>query len=134
MTLVDDYGHHPSEVAATIAAMRERVPGAAPARALPAAPLLAHPPPRAGARPGAGAADDVAVTEIYAAREQPVEGVSGKLVVDATAERQVRAGWMPSWRTLCVRRGSHAARGRRCSSIGAGDVDRAPTLLEAGLS
>src|SRR5215213_5930676 len=44
MTLVDDYGHHPTEVALTMAA----------ARALPAAPLLAHAAPRARARGGAG--------------------------------------------------------------------------------
>ena len=28
LTIVDDYGHHPTEVAATIAAARERFPGA----------------------------------------------------------------------------------------------------------
>ena len=43
------------------------------------------------------AADAVAVTEIYAAREEPVEGVTGKLVVDALAERARDAvGWTPS--------------------------------------
>ena len=41
---------------------------------------LAHELGRALAR-----ADAVAVTEIYAAREEPVEGVTGKLVVDALA-------------------------------------------------
>ena len=41
MTIVDDYGHHPTEIAATIAAVRERFPGRAAARALPAASLLA---------------------------------------------------------------------------------------------
>ena len=33
-------------------------------------------------------ADEAVVTEIYAAREQPVEGVTAKLVVDALAERR----------------------------------------------
>ena len=49
VTIVDDYGHHPTEIAATIAAARERTPGSG-ARPLPAAPLLAHAAPRARAR------------------------------------------------------------------------------------
>ena len=51
--LVDDYAHHPAELAATIAAARELVVRGPPRRPLPAAPLLAHAAPRAGARPGA---------------------------------------------------------------------------------
>ena len=55
------------------------------------------------AREFAGAlagADAVCVTEIYAAREEPVEGVSGKLVVDALAEVRPGAavGWTPASR------------------------------------
>ena len=52
VTVVDDYAHHPSEIEATVAAARERTDGPR-ARALPAAPLLPHPPPRARARRGA---------------------------------------------------------------------------------
>src|SRR5690348_18003549 len=33
-------------------------------------------------------ADEAVVTEIYAARERPVEGVTAKLVVDAASERR----------------------------------------------
>ena len=101
MTIVDDYGHHPTELAATIAAAREALPGPAPARALPAAPLLAHAPPRAtSSARRSPAADDVVVTDIYAAREQPVAGVTGKLVVDALSDRGRLA-----------RRGCRASRG-----------------------
>ena len=47
VAVLDDYAHHPAEIEATIAAVRER---RARARALPAAPVLAH----AASRPRAG--------------------------------------------------------------------------------
>ena len=40
--LVDDYGHHPTEIAATMRAAREAWPGTAPGRGLPAASLHPH--------------------------------------------------------------------------------------------
>ena len=40
-------------------------------------------------------ADDITVTGIYGAREQPIEGVTGKLVVDALSDRGILAGWTP---------------------------------------
>ena len=49
------------------------------------------------------AADVVAVTEVYPARERPVAGVTGKLVVDASCD--ARPGFAPGW--------TPAARGRR---------------------
>ena len=74
------------------------------ARPLPAAPLLAHAASRARARPRAlSAADAVAVTDVYAAREEPVQGVSGKLVVDALTEfgRGCRSRGRRGSRTAC---------------------------------
>src|SRR4030095_3861732 len=43
-------------------------------------------------------ADVAAVTEIYGAREEPVQGVSGKLVVDAMTETRpgMTVGWTPN--------------------------------------
>ena len=41
-TLIDDYGHHPVEMAATLAAARGAFPGPAPGARLPAASLHAH--------------------------------------------------------------------------------------------
>jgi UDP-N-acetylmuramate--alanine ligase len=126
----DDYAHHPAELAATLAAAR------AGGRLL----VLFQPHLYSRTRHLAfelaralAAADAVAVTEIYAAREQPVAEVSGKLVVDALAER--RPGLALAWTPECedgarflVR---HARPGDRVLTIGAGDVDRvAPLLLE----
>ncbi len=53
LVVVDDYGHHPTEIVRTIAAARERFPAANATRPLPTAPLLPHAAPRLGARRGA---------------------------------------------------------------------------------
>ena len=131
VTIVDDYGHHPSELAATIAAMRERIPGRR-LRVLFQPHLYSRTRHLAGELGAAlAAADDVAVTDVYPAREAPVAGVTGKLVVDALSDRGgSRRGCRRSSR---ARRTSRAGPSRATSllTIGAGDVDRAPALLRA---
>src|SRR5439155_22275694 len=76
--VVDDYAHHPAEIAVTLAAARERWPDAR-VRAL----FQPHLYPRTRhlaweIAAALAAADDVTVTDIYAAREQPLPGVTGK--------------------------------------------------------
>jgi len=128
-TIVDDYGHHPTEVAATIAAARERFPGATLRvlfqphlysrtrhLAVELAQALAH-------------ADDVTVTDVYAAREEPVPGVTGKLVVDALSDLGVLAGWTPTVEQGAARLARRARPGDVLLVVGAGDVDRAVELL-----
>lgn len=90
--LVDDYAHHPTEVAATLQAARQ---------AFPSARLVAAFQPHLFSRTQAFArefgeallgADLVLVLPIYPAREQPVDGVTHRLVVDAarrSGHRQV---------------------------------------------
>jgi UDP-N-acetylmuramate--alanine ligase len=130
VVIFDDYAHHPAEIAATLAAARDD------GRVL----VLFQPHlysrtrhlavELAGALAGA---DGVAVADVYPAREQAVEGVTGKLVVDALAER--RPGMPLAWTPQCddgARFLAHRARaGDRILTLGAGDVDRAaPLLLE----
>ena len=80
--VVDDYAHHPAEVAATLAAARET--GHARVIAVFQPHLYSRTREMAGQLGAAlAAADAVVVTEIYAAREQPEPGVSGRLVADA---------------------------------------------------
>jgi UDP-N-acetylmuramate--alanine ligase len=124
----DDYAHHSAEIAAAVAALREG------GRLL----VLFQPHlfsrTRHLARELAAAlatADDVAVAEVYPAREEPVEGVTGKLVVDALTE--VRPGMPVAW-TPAIEDGARYLAGRarsgdRAVTIGAGDVDRAAALL-----
>ena len=129
ITVVDDYGHHPSEVAATIAAARERFPGRR-VRVL-FQPHLYSRTRHLASELGAAlaAADDVTVTDIYAAREQPVEGVSGKLVVDALSDHGVLAAWMPTVEQAAEHVRRSARDGDVVLVVGAGDVDKAVTLL-----
>jgi UDP-N-acetylmuramate--alanine ligase len=129
----DDYAHHPAEIEAVLRAARELGPGRVLALFQPhlysRTLHLAHEFGDALAH-----ADIAAVADVYAAREQPVEGVTGKLVVDATAEARpgMRVGWMPDVE-VGARWLAHLARpGDIILTIGAGDVDRAiPVLLEA---
>ena len=99
--VVDDYAHHPTEVAATLEAARTL--GAAPRRRrLPAAPVLAHARTRrASSAPRSPLADLVVVLDIYPARERAEDfpGVTGRLVAAAAADaaggRPV--AWLPGF-------------------------------------
>jgi UDP-N-acetylmuramate--alanine ligase len=130
VTVVDDYAHHPSEIEATIAAARERTDG----RVL----ILFQPHLYSRTRHLAhelgvalSAADAACVTEIYRAREQPVAGIDGKLVVDALRPG-VRAGWAPAVEDGARIVAGWARAGDLVLTVGAGDVERAgPLVLEA---
>jgi UDP-N-acetylmuramate--alanine ligase len=85
VSVVDDYGHHPTELAATIDAARQAHPGGR---------VVAVFQPHRYSRTQAmgadlgralAAADLVVVTGVYAAGEAPIAGVSGALVADAAA-------------------------------------------------
>ena len=131
--MFDDYGHHPSEIAATLAAARSAVNGG---RVL----VVFQPHLYSRTRHLAGelaaalaAADAVAVTDIYAAREDPVAGVSGKLVVDALAAQRpgMPVAWTPSLEDAVRFLSRRARPGDLVLTIGAGDVERAgPLILE----
>jgi UDP-N-acetylmuramate--alanine ligase len=124
----DDYAHHPAEIAATLAALRD-------GRRL----LVLFQPhlysrTRHLARELGSAlavADLVAVADVYPARENPVEGVSGKLVVDALNEARpgMTVGWTPAIDDGARFLARRARAGDRAATIGAGDVDRAANLL-----
>jgi UDP-N-acetylmuramate--alanine ligase len=124
----DDYAHHPAEIAATLAAARER------GRLLVLFQPHLYSRTRHLATELAGAlaaADAVAVTDVYPAREQPVAGISGKLVVDALAEKRpgMPLAWTPGFEDGARFLAARARVGDRVLTIGAGDVDRAAQLL-----
>lgn len=129
ITVVDDYAHHPSEIAVTIAAARERFPGAT-LRVLFQPHLFSRTRHLAGELADALArADDVTVTDVYPAREQPIPGVTGKLVVDALSDRGVLAAWTPTVAEGAARLRRRAQPGDVLLVVGAGDVERAVELL-----
>ena len=131
ITVVDDYAHHPTEVAATLAAARQAFPGRR---------LIAVFQPHLFSRTALhgealgkalAAADMVVVAPIYAAREQPQDGVTHHLVVRGAT----RAGAA----TVAVRDRAgvttHVARAVRDGDVvftlGAGDITRVgPELLK----
>lgn len=129
VTIVDDYAHHPTEIAVTIAAARERFPGAR-LRVLFQPHLYSRTRHLAAELAEALAgADDVTVTDVYPAREQPVAGVSGKLVIDALSDRGVLAAYTPTVEQGAERLARRARPGDVLLVVGAGDVDRAVGLL-----
>ena len=124
----DDYAHHPTEVAATIAAARTL----APARVVVAFQPHLFSRTRALAREfGAAlaAADLVVVLGIYPAREraEAFPGVSGRLVAAAAADavRPPRAGvaWLPGFDAAERFLRAQLRPGDLCLAMGAGDVD-----------
>jgi UDP-N-acetylmuramate--alanine ligase len=130
-TIVDDYGHHPTEVAAAIAATRERFPGRK-VRVLFQPHLYSRTRHLADEFAGALAtADDVTVTDVYRAREEPIAGVSGKLIVDALSDRGVLAAWTPTVEEGVARLDRRGREGDVLLVLGAGDVDRAVGMLGA---
>ena len=130
----DDYGHHPTEIAATLAAARGAANGG---RVLVVfQPHLYSRTRYLAAELGAAlaSADAVAVTDIYAARETPPGGVDGKLVVDAVAAQRpgMELAWTPSLEDAARFLARRARPGDIVLTIGAGDIEQAaPLILEA---
>jgi len=76
------------------------------------------------------------VTDVYRAREEPVEGVTGKLVVDAVADARpgMEVGWTPAVEDGARFVAARARAGDRVLTLGAGDVDRAVALILEALA
>jgi UDP-N-acetylmuramate--alanine ligase len=130
VAVYDDYAHHPSELRAAIEAAREASRG----RVLAGFQPHLYSRTRHLAREFAqalAAADAMCVTEIYAAREEPVEGVSGKLVVDALSEIRPGApvGWTPALEDAAAFLAHRAHEEDLVVTIGAGDIDRLAGLV-----
>lgn len=85
-TVVDDYAHHPTEVAATLEAARQVCPDCR-VHAVFQPHLFSRTRDQAEAFGRALlAADTAVVTAIYPSREKPIPGVTAELVVDAARE------------------------------------------------
>jgi UDP-N-acetylmuramate--alanine ligase len=133
ITVFDDYAHHPAEIAATIDAVQDG------GRVLVLFQPHLYSRTRHLVRELASAlskADVVAVTDVYRAREEPVEGVTGKLIVDALTEVRPGAtvGWTPTVEQGAAFLAARARPGDVALTVGAGDVDRAVPLLLESLS
>ena len=129
--VLDDYAHHPSEVAAVLRAVRG-VSGEGRVLAVFQPHLYSRTRIFADAFGRALAlADDVVVLDVYGAREDPEPGVTGDLVARAVPLPPGRVAFEPD-RAAAVRRlADRATTGDVVLTLGAGDVTRlGPQLLE----
>ncbi|BCM90656.1 UDP-N-acetylmuramate--L-alanine ligase [Abditibacteriota bacterium] len=131
--VVDDYGHHPTEVAATLRAAKDFY----------ARPLTVVFQPHRYSRtqqlghefgPSFEAADRIIITELYSAFEMPIEGVSGKIVLEAVQKSLpgkpiLWANDLNEARQIVLQ---NVASGELVVTMGAGDITRlGPQLLAA---
>ena len=131
VTVVDDYGHHPTEIKATLQAARECGYGRV---------LVLFQPHRftrtrdlmADFATAFGDADAVQVLDIYAASEQPIEGITGETLAGAIrAQGGGRVAYAPSVAEAVERLAADAREGDMILTLGAGSVSQAgPLLLE----
>ena len=132
--VVDDYGHHPSEVAATLQAAR----GLAPKRLI----VLFQPHRytrtlllREQFGPAFSACDVLFVTDVYPASEPPIAGVSGETIIAEVAKAcpHVRTFSAPVVESAHRALGNHLRSGDLVVTLGAGHVHEAGTRLAESL-
>ncbi len=129
VTLIDDYAHHPTEVAATLSAARRgpwRRVWAVFQPHLFSRTLALH--DQFG--PAFALADRVVVTDVFPAREAPIPGVTGELVA-AAARRSVPAtvDYLPHRADLARFIASKVEPGDVVLTMGAGDITSLPDEL-----
>jgi UDP-N-acetylmuramate--alanine ligase len=123
--VIDDYGHHPTEIEATLKAAKD----AFGRRVIAVFQPHLYSRTRDFYREFGSAfyqADLLMVTGIYPAREQPIEGVSGKLVADAARElghRQVH--YIEQRSQVAAELKTLARPGDIIITLGAGDIYKA---------
>lgn len=127
--IVDDYGHHPTEVAATLQTARSYGSGRV---------VVLFQPHRFSRTQKLAmdfgkalqAADLVFVTDVYAASEDPIPGVSGQTIVDAVhAQGDTRAAYLPDLATAHHAVGNALREGDLFLTLGAGNVHEAGNKL-----
>ncbi|HSJ10568.1 MAG TPA: UDP-N-acetylmuramate--L-alanine ligase [Longimicrobiales bacterium] len=135
VTFVDDYAHHPTEIEATLSAARGTYPG----RRIVAA-FQPHLYSRTRDHVDAfgkalASADVVWVCDVYAAREQPIEGVNGELVVRAvTTAGGPSASYAATLEELSAALRGCLSAGDVLVAMGAGDIDEMTRALFAQLA
>ena len=129
-TLIDDYGHHPVEMAATLAAAR----GAFPGRRL----VLAFQPHRYTRTRDCfedfvkviGSADAVLLTEVYAAGEAPIVAADGRALARALrVAGKVDPVFVDDIAALPQAILDHVRAGDVVVSMGAGSIGNVPSLV-----
>jgi UDP-N-acetylmuramate--alanine ligase len=131
--LVDDYAHHPTEVAATLQAARGVVPGRVWAVFQPHLYSRTERFQREFGR-ALSDADVAVVTDIYGSREVPVPGVTGALVADSVREHGGTVHYVAHKAELADFLADRVGDGDLVLTMGAGDITLLPRELAARLA
>ncbi|KUI33355.1 UDP-N-acetylmuramate--alanine ligase [Mycobacterium sp. IS-1496] len=118
----DDYAHHPTEVGATLAALRAVTDQAGEGRAVVVFQPHLYSRTETFAREfgtALSAADLVFVLDVYGAREQPIAGVSGASIVEHVS---VPVTYVPDFSAVADRVADAVRTGDVVVTMGAGDV------------
>jgi len=135
ITIVDDYGHHPTEVAATLEALRQGYPN----RRL----VLAFQPHRYTRTHDLiddfakvlSSADVLLVTEVYAAGEAPITGADGRAICRAVRSRgQVEPIFVEKVEDLATSLQDIIDKDDLVVTMGAGNINAVSHALPAKLS
>jgi UDP-N-acetylmuramate--alanine ligase len=122
ITIVDDYAHHPTEIAATLQAARTSYPGRR---------IVAAFQPHLFSRTrdfsdafgqALSAADSVFLAEIYPAREQPIPGITSDLIASSMTRADRPIVWQGARSDLAVALAQFVQDGDVVVTIGAGDI------------
>jgi UDP-N-acetylmuramate--alanine ligase len=129
VTFIDDYAHLPTEVDAAIAAARQ-----GPWRRV----VVVFQPHRYSRTASIGpqfadaftAADTLVLTDVYAAGETPIPGVSGRLILAAVLDRHpaLPVAYLPRPADLAGVPGRYARAGDLVLTLGAGDLTTMPDV------
>jgi UDP-N-acetylmuramate--alanine ligase len=126
---VDDYAHHPTEIEATLAAARASYPERR---------LVAVFQPHLYSRtrdfaPEFGrvlaASDVLFLTDVYAAREKPIEGVTGTMIADPARAAGADVRYVPERADVVEAVAAELKPGDLCITMGAGNLDAAARQL-----
>ncbi|CAN5841952.1 UDP-N-acetylmuramate--L-alanine ligase [soil metagenome] len=121
--LIDDYAHHPTELSATLSAARASYPNRR---------LVAVFQPHLYSRTrdfaaefgrALSLADLIFVTDVYGAREAPIQGVTGEMVLAYALERGADAHYLPDRSSVTDHVADRLQPGDLCITLGAGDLD-----------
>ena len=131
MTVIDDYGHHPTEIRATLAAARQcgyrKIH------------VIFQPHRYTRTRDlmdefatAFSDADSLIVLDIYPASEQPIEGITGEALAGRILEkRQTSATYVASFEDAVNSATASATEGDMILTLGAGSVSQlGPMVLE----
>jgi len=127
--IIDDYGHHPTEITVTLQAARRY---AGDGRVLVIFQPHRYSRTQAFLNDFAASldlADDVTLLEIYAASEKPIHGVSSSLI----AEKMSHGHFIPNFASASERVIEMAKPGDVIITLGAGDVNSLAPIIAEGL-